>query len=107
MKNSTYKLQATILRGKSVRFRYTVINAETNQPLTHEFKGAQTPNIRDDKRAFIAMTIDTMTCFSTQRAIDKYLAMAAKKNPTITNPNWLYETEIAYLEVVEPATTQK
>ena len=97
MKSKVYKLQVTTLPGKNVRYNYTVVNKETNQPLTHEYKGIQKPNSRDDKRVFIAMTIDTMTCFGTQEAVDKYLISAAKKNETIDNPDWKYEMEIAYI----------
>lgn len=95
MKSSEYRLEVTKIND---RYRYTVVIKASNQPLTHEFKGAQTPNIRDDKRQFIAMTIDTMTCFSSKDAVEKYLRMAERKNVSIDNPDWKFETEIAYVE---------
>jgi hypothetical protein len=47
------------------------------------------------------MTIDTMTCFGTHEAVEKYLVMAERKNKNIDNPDWKYCTEIAYVEPIK------
>lgn len=95
MKNTAYKLEVTALPGKNLRYRYTIVDKATG--IARPYNETSFYH-RDDKRVFIAMTIDAMTCFSTQEAVDKYLGMAAKKNETIDNPDWKFETEIAFIE---------